>query len=431
VSDRVLEAIGARYTEALCAADAPAVEALVGEALGAGVAPTTIQVRVITQGMRQIGDMWERGDLTIADEHVATGLSNRALLPLQEPLQIAPPRSRERVVLAGIEGQTHVLGLQMVADVLEGAGFEVLFLGADVPSTALYEFVAEHKPAVVGLTSTQVSDAPRLAVAIVAVHHAHPVAQIMTGGNGVPVEWRDALYPWVSDAAAVLAAVERLLPSPPQPLPAAITKLQESVTERSLPSPPSASSSDDERLAAGLTATGKVARRYARLAAEYRYLAYRDPLTALPNRRSFDDRMIALSQHAGDNALLVIDIDKFKEVNDTQGHDAGDELLRGLAMTIQGAVRAGDTVARIGGDEFTVLLPACTRRTRNERRAGNRKHWRHPPRQRSPRRPPQRRQRPLRSQARRTQSRTAHNHAIADTQAVPLQLAEDRRNRSP
>jgi MerR family transcriptional regulator, light-induced transcriptional regulator len=108
--DRKLASIGGRYTSALCAADAPAVEALVAEALAAGVAPTTIQVRVITQGMKRIGDLWEQGELTIADEHVATGLSNRALLPLQEPLQIAPPRSRERIVLAGIERQAHVLG---------------------------------------------------------------------------------------------------------------------------------------------------------------------------------------------------------------------------------------------------------------------------------------------------------------------------------
>ena len=62
-------------------------------------------------------------EVTVADEHVATVLSYRALLPLQEPLQIAPPRSRERVVLAAVEGQAHVLGLRMVADVLEGAGF--------------------------------------------------------------------------------------------------------------------------------------------------------------------------------------------------------------------------------------------------------------------------------------------------------------------
>jgi diguanylate cyclase (GGDEF)-like protein len=116
---------------------------------------------------------------------------------------------------------------------------------------------------------------------------------------------------------------------------------------------------EDERLAAEATDASEVARRYARRAAEYRYLAYRDPLTELPNRRAFDDHMIALSRPGQHNALLVIDVDKFKEINDTQGHEAGDALLRRLAQAIRNAVRAGDTVARIGGDEFTVLLPQC------------------------------------------------------------------------
>jgi GGDEF domain-containing protein len=97
----------------------------------------------------------------------------------------------------------------------------------------------------------------------------------------------------------------------------------------------------------------EVTRRYARRASEYRYLAYRDPLTALPNRRAFDDHLIALSTLRQPNALLVIDVDEFKELNDTQGHEAGDELLRRIGQAIRRAVCAGDIVARIGGDEFT------------------------------------------------------------------------------
>jgi diguanylate cyclase (GGDEF)-like protein len=308
--------------------------------------------------MRRIGELWEQGELTVADEHAATGLSYRALLPLQEPLQIAPPRSRERVVLAAVEGQTHVLGLRMVADVLEGAGFEVLYLGADVPSGALRAFVAEHMPALIGLTSTQAHDAPHLAQEIVAIHEVNPAGRIMLGGNGVPPEWHDAPYRWVPDAAVVLNTVEGLLHGPPQELPAAIAQLRSTITQTRPPS--SASAAEDEHLAAEVTEASEVARRYARLAAEYRYLAYRDPLTALPNRRAFEDRMITLANPEQDNALLVIDVDEFKEINDTQGHDAGDALLIRLGQTIRGAVRAGDTVARIGGDEFTVLLPLCT-----------------------------------------------------------------------
>ena len=179
MGDRRLAAIGERYLAALCAADVPTAEAVVAEALVAGVAPTAIQVRVIGAAMERIGKLWERGEVTVADEHVATVLSYRVLLALQ----IAPPRSRERVVLAAVEGQAHMLGSEMVADVLEGAGFEVLYLGADVPSGALGAFVAEHAPSVTGLTSTQTRDAPRLAAAIVAIHDAHPACRIMLGGN--------------------------------------------------------------------------------------------------------------------------------------------------------------------------------------------------------------------------------------------------------
>ncbi|OIN92514.1 MAG: hypothetical protein AUJ20_07445 [Comamonadaceae bacterium CG1_02_60_18] len=86
-----------------------------------------------------------------------------------------------------------------------------------------------------------------------------------------------------------------------------------------------------------------------------------DTLTGLPNRALFGDRLVQLvasSQRHGKNfALLFVDLDRFKEVNDTLGHQVGDRLLKELAQRLQDGVRAEDTVARIGGDEFVVLLP--------------------------------------------------------------------------
>ncbi len=85
-----------------------------------------------------------------------------------------------------------------------------------------------------------------------------------------------------------------------------------------------------------------------------------DPLTGLPNRRMFQDRLeheIKKSHRDGFAlALMFIDLDKFKEVNDTLGHDKGDTLLVEAARRIAGCVRESDTVARLGGDEFTVIL---------------------------------------------------------------------------
>ncbi|TFW35695.1 EAL domain-containing protein [Massilia horti] len=90
------------------------------------------------------------------------------------------------------------------------------------------------------------------------------------------------------------------------------------------------------------------------------HLAHHDPLTALPNRLLFHDRLQhALARAARDQqqlAVMFIDLDRFKNVNDTLGHDVGDELLKQVARALACRLRAGDTLARLGGDEFIVLL---------------------------------------------------------------------------
>jgi diguanylate cyclase (GGDEF)-like protein/PAS domain S-box-containing protein len=98
--------------------------------------------------------------------------------------------------------------------------------------------------------------------------------------------------------------------------------------------------------------------------AEIHRLAYYDSLTGLPNRRLLQDRLsqalMAAGRNAAYGALFFIDLDNFKSLNDTRGHDVGDLLLVEVAQRLRGQVREADSVARLGGDEFVVLLEAVS-----------------------------------------------------------------------
>jgi diguanylate cyclase (GGDEF)-like protein len=93
-----------------------------------------------------------------------------------------------------------------------------------------------------------------------------------------------------------------------------------------------------------------------------RHRATHDSLTGLPNwvllRDRLDQSLAAATRSAGEVALLLIDLDRFKEINDTLGHTCGDKLLRQVGPRLESVLREGDTVARLGGDEFAVLLPS-------------------------------------------------------------------------
>jgi diguanylate cyclase (GGDEF)-like protein len=119
----------------------------------------------------------------------------------------------------------------------------------------------------------------------------------------------------------------------------------------------------DQAALEALTAVGVSAFNRRRLSDEMTYLARHDALTGLHNRAIFTDRLVQSLENRGPRgqvAVLYIDLDGFKEVNDVLGHEAGDRLLVMVAERINGCLRLGDTAARLGGDEFGILLDDLT-----------------------------------------------------------------------
>jgi diguanylate cyclase (GGDEF)-like protein len=121
---------------------------------------------------------------------------------------------------------------------------------------------------------------------------------------------------------------------------------------------------DEQRLLRVVAAAATAALETVQIVAHHRELSTRDPLTGLPNRRAFDqelDRVIAATRRSGAGVgLLFLDLDLFKHINDSFGHEIGDEVLRAAAQRLRTTARAHEFVARWGGEEFVAILPGTT-----------------------------------------------------------------------
>lgn len=200
------------YFAAITGGDYDAARAIARSGLHAGVAPVTILTDVIGAAMRAVGDLWAAGDLTTADEHLATAITERVLADFYRALYVAPPLSRETVIAASVEGETHVLGTRIVADVLEGAGFRVVFLGGDLPTADLLGAIDRHRPAAVLLGATSSWADAALRTALGQIRAKHPDLPVLAGGpaaQALQAEHGEPLV--VTDAAEVAAAVEAAL----------------------------------------------------------------------------------------------------------------------------------------------------------------------------------------------------------------------------
>jgi methanogenic corrinoid protein MtbC1 len=176
------------YLEALRAADVAGAYKVASRALERGLSLAALYQRVIAPAMHELGRLWEEGAITIADEHLATSLTHRLLAALRPPelleLTHGPDSRRPCAMLAAVQGEQHALGLRMAADLLEDGGYEVAYLGADVPTEALLQAVDALSPDLLGLTATMPKSRRRLEDVVEVVRSERPRLPLLIGGQG-------------------------------------------------------------------------------------------------------------------------------------------------------------------------------------------------------------------------------------------------------
>jgi len=199
------------FYDAIAWGDARLAELIGLEAVAAGLDLATLYVDVMTPALHRIGEEWQKGSLSIADEHLATSLVDNVMGIVRRAGTRVPRRSRDRVLLAAVETEGHVVGLRMLGDLAEGAGFDVRYLGAAVPVHTLPAIVARHEPRVVGLSVTIGAPASALARAIDVLAEECPEVEVLVGGSGVPDRVReDRRVHFAADVREALAAIERV-----------------------------------------------------------------------------------------------------------------------------------------------------------------------------------------------------------------------------
>jgi methanogenic corrinoid protein MtbC1 len=170
------------YRRALLARDVRQARAQIEDLVHRGARIVDLYTAVLAPALEEIGDLWSRQEITVADEHYATEATAQLLSELAPDRRLAPTRGRLAVVTASPD-EHHALGARMLADLLERGGWEVIALGAAAPADALAELVAAECPDVVALSTATVGRLPGAEEAIGMLHRVRPRPLIVVGGS--------------------------------------------------------------------------------------------------------------------------------------------------------------------------------------------------------------------------------------------------------
>ena len=183
---RVLaESLSERFGVALLAGDSHTAEGVAREALEV-LGEARLYDLVVGPAMHRIGQLWAAGEIGVAHEHLATQITTRVLVLAHELAGLPAQRAQHTAIFATVEGEQHVLALDMAAKLLESSGYKVLMLGADLPTSALRAIVSDYQPALFALSATIPEAGQRVPAAVDAVIEAEANIGLILGGTGLP-----------------------------------------------------------------------------------------------------------------------------------------------------------------------------------------------------------------------------------------------------
>lgn len=204
-----------RYLEAALRGDRKAAASVAQDALRNGMSAVDLYMDVLQEAQYEIGRRWAENRISVAQEHTATMVAQYVLVRLYDELP-RPERLRGRAVVTGVEGELHQIGANMVSDVLEMDGWNVRFLGTQMPHGGIVEAVSEQEAELVGVSVTMLFNLPRVADLVERLREASPdrPPRILVGGGAFraePEAWRrvgaDAFGRDLTEAVAEAAAL--------------------------------------------------------------------------------------------------------------------------------------------------------------------------------------------------------------------------------
>jgi methanogenic corrinoid protein MtbC1 len=159
---------------------------VVDRALAEGVELRALYLEVFQPALREVGRLWQENRITVAEEHLATAITQAAMARLYDRLFSAPAGHGRLLLAACADVERHEVGLRMICDILEMEGWDTVFLGAGVPVEALARMVKERRPDVVALSASIAPHLPRLREAVRAIRAAVPEGGPLIAVGGRP-----------------------------------------------------------------------------------------------------------------------------------------------------------------------------------------------------------------------------------------------------